>query len=58
MRGLLRWLDPSKPFVLSPVGDVRWTERVRLVLEIVVTYVPLLRLLRGNDLHAMVAGAS
>lgn len=45
------------PVRLSPPGQVTTGERVRLVLEVLVTYVPLLRLLRTNDLKAMIAGA-
>lgn len=45
------------PVVLPPVGQVTPVERARLVAEVVVTYLPLLRLLRRNDLPAMVAAA-
>lgn len=49
--------SPVAPLVLPPVGAVRPHERARLAAEVVATYVPLLRLLRRNDLPAMVAAA-
>jgi Transglutaminase-like superfamily len=48
---------------VSVVAPMAWPERVRpwhrarLMAEIVAAYVPLLRVLRGNDLAAMVAAA-
>jgi hypothetical protein len=46
-----------KPTPLNSVGHVTPWQRFRLVGEVLVTYVPLLRLLRRNDAQAMVEGA-
>jgi hypothetical protein len=45
------------PTPLNPVGQVTRVQRLRLAVEVLLTYVPLLRLLRRNDPRAMVAGA-
>jgi hypothetical protein len=45
------------PLVLPPVGQVRLGDRARLTAEVVLTYLPLLRFLRRNDLPGMVATA-
>ena len=40
-----------------PAGRLSPAQRLRILAEIGAAYVPLLRLVRGNDLPAMVAGA-
>lgn len=47
----------AAPTPLALPQRMRFRHRARLVVEILAAYVPLRRLLRRNDLRAMVAGA-
>ena len=45
------------PVVLPPVDHVGNVTRARLILEVVAAYLPLARVLRSNDVQAMVRAA-
>jgi hypothetical protein len=51
------WATRGEPLALPPAGEVLLRHRVLLAVEILAAYLPLARLVRTNDIEAMVREA-